>query len=92
MWTIAIKTHYLGPTNTRGSRIVATSCHQRKILQYDDSIGQAANHVRAAKALAQHHNWIGLWHMGSLDDKYNVFVNNKTEADCSFYILEDDNA
>lgn len=79
----AIYTRYYGPTNFRGSRIVAfTSGYRsaradgRKALAkelrhsqpYDHSADQGGNHMMAAKALAERLNWEGLWSEGEGPD------------------------
>ncbi len=51
-----IVTRYLGPTNCRGSRIVATHKRDeattwRKTLSWDHALGAEANHHAAAEAL-----------------------------------------
>jgi len=44
----AIRTQYKGPTNTRGSRIIATSYKRRTVMPYDHELDIDANHERAA--------------------------------------------
>ncbi len=44
----AIRTQYKGPTNTRGSRIIATSYKARTVMAYDHELDLDANHERAA--------------------------------------------
>ena len=46
-----IITKYLGPTNTRGSRIVAKCRNGKKTVSYDHSLNADANHKAAADAL-----------------------------------------
>jgi hypothetical protein len=51
-----IITRYLGPTNTRGSRVVATHKRDsettwRKVLSWDHALDSAENHRAAAEAL-----------------------------------------
>jgi hypothetical protein len=45
----AIRTQYKGPTNTRGSRIIATSFKARTIMPYDHELDIDDNHRRAAE-------------------------------------------
>lgn len=45
----AIRTKFVGPTNTRGSRIIATSCDARTVMPYDHEISAEDNHARAAE-------------------------------------------
>lgn len=51
-----IITRFLGPTNTRPSRVVATHKRDnettwRKLLEWDHSLNSAENHLAAADAL-----------------------------------------
>ena len=46
----AIRTQYKGPTDTRGSRIVATSYAGRTSVSYDDALSADENHRAAATA------------------------------------------
>lgn len=55
---VAIETHYLGPTNTRGTRYVASASGQHKVtLNCDYTLKEDENHARAAKALRNKMNW-----------------------------------
>jgi len=48
----AITVHYLGATNTRGSRFVATHpYHGKHIMSYDYSLCASANHLKAVREL-----------------------------------------
>ena len=74
---IAIETKYLGPTNFRGSRVVAFTGHksQRLTLSWDDDKGPEANHDAAARALAVKMDWCGIWFRGgAASRKGNVYV------------------
>lgn len=54
----SIETRYLGPTNYRGSRIVATTPSGHRLIQdWDFSLGIEANHYAAAKALQAKLDW-----------------------------------
>lgn len=46
-----IITKYLGPTNSRGGRIVAKCWNGKKTVSYDHSLNADANHKAAADAL-----------------------------------------
>lgn len=46
----AIRTQYKGPTDTRGSRIVATSHYGRTTFSYDHALSAGENHAAAAAA------------------------------------------
>lgn len=46
----AIRTKFAGPTDTRGSRIVATSHYGRTVTSYDHALSAGENHAAAAAA------------------------------------------
>ena len=46
-----ITTSYKGPTNTRGSRIMAKSWLKNKAFAWDHSLNSEANHKQAAQQL-----------------------------------------
>ena len=68
----SIESHYLGPTDTLGSRIVArassnqweTSRQLRKVVPYDYALNATDNHVAAMKALAIQLGWLDKTGMG----------------------------
>ncbi len=71
----AIITKYLGPTNTRGTRIKATAAAGTVTVNWDYSLGMDANHAQAAKALVDKFEWGGLWIAGGAPNADgNVFV------------------
>lgn len=54
----AIETHYVGPTNHRGSRIIATSEGGHKLTyHWEYSLGIEANHYAAAQAFCNQLEW-----------------------------------
>jgi hypothetical protein len=57
----AIQTKYSGPTNTRGSRVVATDGDGHRVsVPFDDSTGGTQGaHRRAALALCKKLDWNG---------------------------------
>ncbi len=57
----AIETKYLGPTNSRGSRVVASAQAGRLTLAWDDALNSDENHRRAALALAERYGWSTNW-------------------------------
>jgi hypothetical protein len=64
---IAIETRYLGPTNYRPSRIVASTCNgHRIVVSYDH--GAPDPHEVAARALIEQEGWSGVWTKGSTRD------------------------
>lgn len=84
---VAIETRYIGPTNYRGSRVVATVCEprsqdypiRRKIMSWDDALGSEENHRSAARVLIAELGWTkangyGEWAVGASERGY-VFVN-----------------
>lgn len=48
-----IRTRYVGPTNTRGSRVSAQCESGRLTLPWDCALSSEENHAAAAKALAE---------------------------------------
>jgi hypothetical protein len=54
----AIQTKYIGPTNTRGSRVKATAEAGSVTLSWDDALNATDNHRAAAEALANKRGWI----------------------------------
>ena len=54
----SIETHWVGPTNTRGSRVVATTPHGTRLVHHwDYSLGFEGNHYAAAEALRAKLDW-----------------------------------
>lgn len=74
----AIETRYAGPTDHRGSRVIARCQAGRVIVSWDDALDVAANHARAAERLVAKLGWEwsnGAWHGGaSADGRGFVFV------------------
>lgn len=72
----AIRTRFLGATNTRAARIVAR-CEARSItIPWDYSLGIEANHVNARNALCERLGWTDPMETGFLNgDGYHVFRN-----------------
>jgi hypothetical protein len=60
----AISTHYLPPTNVKGSRIKAKAYGGSLTVHLDHALNIEANHAKAAKALAEKLGWQGEWYMG----------------------------
>lgn len=57
---IAIETRYLGPTDKRGSRYVATTCNGHRLMRSaDDDLNPTENQAAAARALADKMTWKG---------------------------------
>ncbi len=56
----AIETRFLGPTNTRGSRIVASDSDSNRIeIGYSHELNSEGCHRQAAEALCQKMGWAG---------------------------------
>lgn len=56
----AIETRYIGPTNTRGSRLVATAEGGNRVtLSYDYELNSDQNHEMAAYHLMAKLDWTG---------------------------------
>lgn len=77
-----IKTKYFGPTDTRGSRIKATSSGgESHTKAYDHSKNSSGNHASAAIALARRLGWRGTLIEGAgFDDGERVFVLDSGDA------------
>ena len=77
----AITTKYIGPSNTRGSRIKAMAAAGSITVHYDDSLSPQQAHAKAAEALANKFGWRGTWFQGGLpDDRGYAFVSLDTIA------------
>lgn len=64
----AIHTKYAGPTNTRGSRIIARCCGASVSRGYSHDLNADGNHTMAAKALVEKQGWTGLYVGGGNPD------------------------
>lgn len=69
----AIVTKFLGPTNTKGSRISVRCQAKRIYVPWDYCLNTDRNHVAAARQLASQLGWDGPWYGGGIDTGY-VFV------------------
>ena len=72
----AIQTKYRGPTNTRGSRIVASAEGAGSLtFSYDHALDAPGNHHQAAQLYAKKKGWSGGLCTGALKDSYvHVFA------------------
>lgn len=67
----AIETRYVGPTNHRGFRVIATTPGgHRHVRQWDYSLGIEANHYAAAEALRAKLDWPAIKAGGSTKAGY----------------------
>lgn len=84
--TLAIKTQYMGATNTRGSRVKAVARGaeswgdsnyppMQMTQAWDNAAKSDENHCRIAKACAEKYNWGGVYVAGGLSGGGYVFVN-----------------
>lgn len=82
----AIETYWIGPTNSRGSRIAARVMEKgtggldgrkpRKLtLHWDHALSAPGNHMAAATALATQLGWAGEWVEGGGDDGASIWIN-----------------
>jgi len=63
----AIVTTYKGPSNVRGSRIIASDEDgNRVIVHYDPALNSEENHITAARSLCSKMGWTGTLHGGHL--------------------------
>lgn len=71
----AITTRYAGPTDSRGSRVIARCQAKRITVPWDHALDAEANHTAAALELARQLGWDGEWLGGGLpDDSGYAFV------------------
>jgi hypothetical protein len=71
----SITTRYLGPTDKRGSRVVAECQARRIVVPWRDDLGSDENHDAAAHKLVCLLGWGGSWYVGAKHDgKGNVYV------------------
>lgn len=79
--TQAIITRYLGPTNTRGSRIKATCYAGSTTVPFSYDCETETAHARAAQALCEKLGWKGAWVAGGAtpDGRGNAYVQSRNE-------------
>lgn len=72
----AIQTKFLGPTNSRGSRIKATCAAGSRTVEYDHAMNVEENHCYAAQMLQEKLGWLshGELAFGTLSDGSFVHV------------------
>ena len=85
----AIVTKYIGPSNTKGSRIKARAAAGSVTVHLDHSLNIENSHAKAAEALANKFKWRGAWYMGGMpDDAGYCFVNTEnTSSDFAFITI-----
>ena len=79
----AIETKFMGPTNTKGSRVKASCAAGSLIVQWQHELNSDENHLRAAKLLQTKLNWdkYNRLHGGVLKSGVYVFVQNARRND-----------
>jgi hypothetical protein len=81
----AIITKYIGPSNTKGSRIKATAAAGSITLHLDHALSTEENHAKAAEALANKFKWRGCWYGGGMpDDSGYCWVSAETSVEHAF--------
>ena len=72
----AITTRYHGPTNYKGSRVIARAQAGSITMQWDDALNSDENHRAAAQALADKLKWPGAFVTGfdHAQDGVHVFL------------------
>jgi hypothetical protein len=73
----AILTKYLGPTDSRGSRVSASFSSRRLTIVWDDALNVDENHRAAAQAMLKklsHESGIEAWACGELPGGGYVWV------------------
>jgi hypothetical protein len=89
----AITTKFIGPSNTKGSRVKAKSSAGSLTIHWNHSMNTEENHTAAARAFATKWDWKGVWFIGGLPDTGYVFVNaglreNFDEPVCEAFVIE----
>jgi hypothetical protein len=86
----AIRTHYTGPTDTRGSRMIgdAGDRQSRVVLDYDDALNSEQNHATAAMAVVKKMGWDSEYHTPIVGGQYGngdyywAFTDTTAETPC----------
>lgn len=78
----AIRTRYLGPTDSKGSRVVASCAAGRRIVPWDHAQDPEGNHRLAARLLASRLDWRGQFFGGCNPDGSYSWIN--WEPGCGF--------
>ncbi len=76
----AIYTKFLGPTNSRGSRVKAFADAGSVTVSWNHALNATENHRAAAMALAAKFGWSGTW-VGGGGVNGDVYVNVETVTD-----------
>jgi hypothetical protein len=84
----AIQTKFLGPTNSRESRVKAFAAAGSVIIIWDHRLKPEQNHRAAAEMFAIRMNWIGTWVAGTLPSGDMVFVNTLDGQERAFDVSD----
>lgn len=80
----AIETKWFGPTNVKGSRIIAKAEAGRIVVPWEHALNVDQNHARAADLLAEKLGWVGPHYSpligGAVAGSGYVFVFANTES------------
>ncbi len=83
----AIRTRFVGPTNTRGSRVIADAGDRasRVVLDWDHALNSEQNHATAAVAVTEKMGWTGEYYTplvggGYGMDTYWVFTSEAAQS------------
>jgi hypothetical protein len=82
----AIQTKFLGPTNSRGSRVKAFAAAGSVTISWDHRLNSERNHKAAAEMFANRMNWVGAWAAGTLPGGDMVFVNCEEACQYAFFV------
>jgi len=86
----AIETKYLGPTNSRGSRVQAKNADGKVTLSWDHAKSSDDNHRAAALHLARAQRVAGNWYGGErADGQGHVYVCASSDLRHDFRTLRD---
>lgn len=73
----AIRTRYHGPTNNRGSRIVAKCEAGSLSMPFDYSLNHEGNHAKAARLFVERLGWSGMFLGGEFAHDYYWVANSE---------------
>jgi hypothetical protein len=82
----AIQTKFLGPTNSRGSRVKAFAAAGSVTISWDPRLNPERNHKAAAEIFANRMNWEGTWNAGTLPNGDMVFVVTEIDEPPAFIV------
>jgi hypothetical protein len=76
----AIRTRYHGPTNSRGSRIIAKCGGGSVVMPYNHALNLDGNHAAAAQMLLERMGWPGVYHGGQFEHDYYWVVPERGDS------------